>query len=75
MDQQRSVTQLLTSGSAKQFGKEVTNTVQAAHSSTSMAQSTHSLPGAMFGNMTNCTINISPQNLIVNVGQAGVTAN
>ena len=27
------------------------------------------LPGVLFGNLTNCTINFSPQNFVVNMGQ------
>lgn len=82
--QQQAVLNILTT-SSREFGTEITN-ISAANEITQPSNSMHmastqkatqrkqcpSVPAfsTMFGNMTNCTITISPQNFVVNVNPA-----
>ena len=82
-EQQQAVSNILTSGAeTREFGKELTNvTASNVQPITSKSQYRHqsqhatggrfpavpAFPGSLFGSMTNCSLTISPQNVVVNI--------
>ena len=80
-EQHQAVSNILVSGDkSRKFGTEVQNintpgtaqrSLEVQKVSTARGMSTiGALPGALFGNLSNCTINITPQNFVVNMGQS-----